>query len=63
MKDIFLQTIITGCAWCRSIMSFSNQEIEYSENKKHIILSHGLCDDCFDSEMKNEVESKEAIEL
>ena len=63
MKDIFLQTIITGCAWCKSVMSYSNQEMEYSENQKLVMLSHGICDDCFDFEAKDEVESKETIEL
>ena len=46
MKNVYIQTVIVGCAWCNQVISVST--IEVDENKKHeyTMLSHGICNEC-----------------
>ena len=46
MNDTYLQTIVEGCAWCRSVMGVSTHEVKKHKQENFIVLSHGICPKC-----------------
>ena len=52
MKNKYLQTILTGCAWCKSVIDVANHEVNSSGSVDHIMISHGICKNC-DEEMRS----------
>jgi len=45
-KNVYLQTIVRGCAWCGKVMGFSTHEVQSKGEEKHIMISHGMCECC-----------------
>jgi len=48
MNRIYLQTIITCCAWCNKILEVANYEndCEKTVMDNMVIVSHGICESC-----------------
>ena len=43
-----LQTVVSGCAWCKKIIDVANHEVDVDEKWRdtHLLLSHGICLSC-----------------
>jgi hypothetical protein len=57
MEKTYLQTVVTGCAWCKSVIDFSTHEVRERGEQNFMLLSHGICLDCkgnFDLEEESE---------
>jgi len=62
MKDIYLQTIVVGCAWCRKTISISTHEVDHYVEDRLIMLSHGICEECKENLLaENESEESENL--
>ena len=44
----YLQTVISGCAWCQKVIGVENHEVELKDSKLDnlLMLSHGICLPC-----------------
>jgi hypothetical protein len=62
MKNKYLQTIVTGCAWCKRVIGVSTNEVEKRDKEQFLLLSHGICKKCnevFDCEDEKSEDSSE----
>ena len=58
MDRAFLQTVLTGCSWCTSVINVDHVEKSSEDLKDPVLLTHGICQDCSDL-MTKELEESE----
>jgi hypothetical protein len=58
MKQKHLQTVVSGCAWCKTVIDIKNHEVENFIQDKPMILSHGICIPCKDTFEKDSPETE-----
>jgi hypothetical protein len=46
MEKTYLQTVVSGCAWCGTTIGFSTHEVSRKGDEQFLLLSHGICLDC-----------------
>lgn len=51
----YLQTVISGCAWCQKVIGVENHEVNIEDHKvdSMLMLSHGICLPCRDDMVKD----------
>jgi len=59
MKGKYLQTVLSGCAWCKTVIGVKNHEVEHCTIDKPMILSHGICLDCKNTFEEDQEDSSE----
>ena len=59
MDRKFLQTILTGCSWCTTVIGIDHIEKPCGDMTTPVLLTHGICEDCSDRMMKELEESED----
>jgi len=62
MKNRYLQTIVSACAWCSKTIGVENYERESGGDEHLILLSHGICLKCNDNILLGDEKSEDESE-